>query len=110
MELMRGDQLGALQQQFGIAPDARVSIEITQAGPTFWDWSTGIEYIVNPPNVHKSGFDVPAWVTEILKATDDVLKQRWKNGEGWTDERSAIFSELTCRGVRVRDFPPSAFG
>lgn len=105
MEIQLGVQLGMLHQQLGITPDARVTYEFRSTGVIIRNWSTGVQYTVNPPNVEEARFNVPAWVKEIFEATDDVLKQRWKNGQGWTNERGTIFTELTCRGVRIRDFP-----
>ena len=106
MELNYGVQLGALHQQLGIDPKARVTFQMTPTGGIVSDYSTGTAYTLTfgpPTRVVKSRIVVPQWAKEIFAATDDDLKKRWKETEGWDDQRETVFAELTLRGVRVLD-------
>jgi hypothetical protein len=105
VEIMRGIQLGALHQQLGIDANSRVTFQITPTGGVVSDFSTGTQYAVtfNPPSVAESPFTVSQRVQKILDATNDDLKKRWKETDGWNDERETIFAELTLRGVRILD-------
>jgi hypothetical protein len=104
MQLQRGVQLGALQQQLGIDPNARVTVDFKQT-ITIDDVSTGTHFeiftAVTPIQIIKESFAVPEWVNKILSATDAELKKRYQETEGWDEERETIFAELTCRGIRV---------
>lgn len=103
---MHGIQLGALHQQLGIDPKARVTFRMTPSGGIISDYSTGTTYNITfgpPTSVTKSPLVVPKWAKDIFSATDDALKKRWKETQGWDDERETIFAELTLRGVRVLD-------
>ena len=108
MQLQRGIQLGALHQQLGIDANARVTVDF---GPTITidDVSTGKHFeivtAVTPIQIVTASFAVPDWVKKILSATDDQLKKRYQETEGWGDERETVFAELTCRGIRVLSLP-----
>jgi hypothetical protein len=106
VEITRGQNLGALHQQLGIDAKARVTFQMTPMGGIVSDYSTGTAYTLTfgtPTRVVKSPFAVPQWAKEIFAATDEELKRRWKETEGWDDQRETVFAELTLRGVRVLD-------
>lgn len=108
MQINRGVQLGLLQQQLGIDANARISVQLTQAGAVYiWDFGTGTQFIfdgnLQNVTVTKNHFEVPKRMQEIFNASDTELKKRWDEGwlDGWTDERETIFTELVMRGVNM---------
>jgi len=105
MQIQRGIQFGRLYQQLEIDANSPVSYQVMPTGLIIWDLATGVQYKVNPPNVAQARFDVPQWVKEILAASNEELKKRWTESsmDGWSEERETIFTELTCRGVRMLD-------
>jgi hypothetical protein len=106
MEITCGQNLGMLHQQLGIDPKARVTFQLTPTGGVVSDYSTGTAYTLTfgqTTRLVKSSIVVPQWAEEIFSATDDVLKKRWKETNGWDDQRETVFAELTLRGVRILD-------
>lgn len=102
MVIQRAMHLGYLHQVLGIEPASRVSFEFTKNGLVVWDLRTGIRHLIDMskgPSVTRDRFDVPPMVQRILEASDAELKQQWADGEGWDDEREAIFSEMSARGI-----------
>ena len=106
MEITHGVNLGALHQQLGIDPKARVTFQMTPTGGIVSDYSTGTVYTLTfgpPTTVAESPLVVPQWAKDIFSAKDDELKKRWKETEGWDNVRETLFYELALRGVRVLD-------
>jgi hypothetical protein len=101
MVIQTAKRLGLLQSQLGIQPESRVSYSFTSIGVTIWDWTAGAMYVVASGRFEKSKCTVPERVRGILSANDAELKRRWDDGEGWDEEREAIFSELCERGVNM---------
>jgi hypothetical protein len=105
MQVQRAVQLGMLHKQLGIEESSCVRFQYTQTGVVIWDFTSGAQYTVelNGPSASlaKDTFQVPQRVKEILAATDTDLKKWWEGGEGWTDERETIFTELCARGVNM---------
>ena len=102
-----------LYESLGLGPKTRVFLqEPTQDEPVYlvWDLETGTTNTITftTPAVTKGYREVPANTREIIAATTEDLQKRWLSTNGWDDDRSSIFSELTIRGVRILDLPTRA--
>jgi hypothetical protein len=105
MKIYLAASLGAVHQQLGIDPRARITYEKTDDRIVIWDFSTGNKYDVNggDPNPSKTRFEIPPYIKHILSSSDDELKKRYSesSNDGLSEEREALFMELTHRGINT---------
>ena len=99
MKIHRAVSLGLLHQELGIDPEARITYKLTDSGIVIRDLATGTQYTVTQgdPNASVARFEIPKGIKQIISSTDDELKKRYSESweDGWSDEREAIFTELT---------------
>jgi len=105
MEIHRAVSLGLLHQKLGIDPQARITYKFTDSGIVIWDFASGNRYTVThgDPNPSKAPVEIPKTIKHIISSTVDELKKRYSESweDGWSDEREAIFTELTYRGINT---------
>ncbi len=105
IKIHRAQEFGLLTQKVGIAPNARVTYQLTRNGIVLRDLETSTQFTVaENGDVLEEDFNVPDNLKRIFNASDNDLKKQWDDSweEGWTDERETIFTELVRRGVDMR--------
>jgi len=72
-----------------------------------WDLESGSYFtaqaFVSPPTIDETYVEVPGWLSPIINSSDEELLKEWKTRfrEGASEQRMAIFTELSYRGVTV---------
>jgi hypothetical protein len=107
MQFFTASRLGRLQQDLGLRDDTRVFLQIMTGGATgayVWDLETGNTFLLIQAQETVRGQNrVPDRVTQILTASDEELKDRWRATEDWDDDRESLMSELAARGISVQE-------
>jgi hypothetical protein len=109
VEIQRARNLGALYLKLGINPESRIVLHVTPARTTIWDLGGRAQFSihsgVNGASVDTEPLVIGARLQAIIDASDEELKQKYQDSfmDGWSDERSTVFTELCYRGINVLD-------